>query len=60
MNKICDLTFEQCERCQKRYIQSYWDSEIEWFIEINVTGFCKQCLLSEKRSTYAANFPTSE
>ncbi|MBS0287915.1 MAG: hypothetical protein JSR17_11500 [Proteobacteria bacterium] len=33
----------QCERCKKIYLVKYWDEELDWYIEMNLTSFCRQC-----------------
>ncbi|MGD9591696.1 MAG: hypothetical protein AB7V32_04155 [Candidatus Berkiella sp.] len=34
----------ECARCQQPFIVKYWDEELDWFIEINLTDYCRSCL----------------
>ena len=35
--------FVRCDKCGSKYVQKYWDKEINWYIEINNTKICVKC-----------------
>lgn len=45
-----DEVYEECRHCQQPFLSKYWDHELEWYIDINLTPLCKKCtdLLKEK------------
>jgi hypothetical protein len=38
-----DEIFEVCRNCQQSFLSKYWDHELEWYIDINLTSVCKEC-----------------
>ncbi len=38
----CDITAE-CGRCRQPFLVKYWDEELDWYIEINLTENCRNC-----------------
>ncbi len=39
----CDEIKCVCSYCQQPFLSRYWDHELEWYIDINLTSFCKTC-----------------
>lgn len=38
-----DDVIRVCEKCSQHFLAKYWDSELDWYIELNDTPFCRQC-----------------
>ncbi len=36
-----------CAHCQQPYLVKYWDKELDWYIELNLTPLCRECLNQE-------------
>jgi hypothetical protein len=45
-----DDVINVCERCTRCFIAKYWDDELDWYIELNVTNLCRQCQKSDQGS----------
>ncbi len=45
-----DIT-AQCEQCQETFLVKYWDDELDWYIELNLTPYCRNCQPAEVIST---------
>lgn len=39
-----DYIVKECVSCHQTYIEKYWDSEANWYIELNLTRYCQRCL----------------
>lgn len=38
-----DDCWKECIRCNKRFLEKYWDEELDWYIELNVSDECTDC-----------------
>lgn len=34
---------QDCARCNQQFVAKYWDSELDWYIEVNTTSYCREC-----------------
>jgi len=44
----------KCVKCHCKFVQKYWDEEISWYIELNITEICNKCktnILNETSGT---------
>jgi hypothetical protein len=40
-----------CVQCQQTFVAKYWDEELDWYIDINLTEFCRDCQQKNETST---------
>ncbi len=38
-----DNVIKNCDVCSQSFIAKYWDEELDWYIELNLTDYCRQC-----------------
>lgn len=38
-----DYIIKECVSCHQTFIEKYWDTELEWYIELNLTRYCHKC-----------------
>ncbi len=41
-----DITAE-CESCHQTFLVKYWDEELDWYIELNLSNHCRDCRPAE-------------
>ncbi len=42
-----DDVVSECAQCHQPYLVKYWDKELDWYIELNLTPYCRECLNPE-------------
>ncbi len=45
-----DDCWKECNRCKKRFLEKYWDEELDWYIELNLSNECVTCQKSKTNS----------
>lgn len=40
---IHDDVIHECQSCHQSFLAKYWDDELDWYIELNSTVFCRYC-----------------
>lgn len=38
-----DDCWKECSRCQQLFLEKYWDEELDWYIELNLSNECHAC-----------------
>jgi hypothetical protein len=38
-----DDCWKECSSCKQRFLEKYWDEEIDWYIELNLSDECTNC-----------------
>lgn len=38
-----DYVIKECVCCHQTFIEKYWDTELDWYIELNLTRYCHKC-----------------
>lgn len=38
-----DDCWTECSQCQQRFLVKYWDEELDWYIEVNLSNECSSC-----------------
>ncbi|MCS5709972.1 hypothetical protein [Candidatus Berkiella aquae] len=38
-----DDCWTECSQCQQRFLVKYWDEELDWYIEVNLSKECSGC-----------------
>jgi len=41
---LMDDCWKECSRCQQLFLEKYWDEELDWYIELNLSNECNACL----------------
>ncbi len=34
---------KECVSCHETFVEKYWDTELDWHIELNLTRYCQKC-----------------
>lgn len=34
---------QECVHCHQQFVAKYWDSELDWYIEVNSSTHCRDC-----------------
>lgn len=40
---LLDDCWKECSRCQQPFLEKYWDEELDWYIELNLSTECTNC-----------------
>ncbi|MGE3317912.1 MAG: hypothetical protein AB7I18_01340 [Candidatus Berkiella sp.] len=38
-----DDCWKECIRCKQLFLEKYWDEELDWYIELNLSNECQIC-----------------
>lgn len=38
-----DDCWKKCSECQQLFLEKYWDEELDWYIELNLSNECNTC-----------------
>lgn len=38
-----DYVLKECVSCQQTFVAKYWDTDLDWYIELNLTRYCQKC-----------------
>lgn len=50
----------QCVSCNETFLVKYWDDELDWYIEINLSGYCRQCQPEEANGALISTTDAAE
>ena len=37
---------QECANCHQQFVTKYWDCELDWYIEVNSSSYCRNCTLN--------------
>ena len=40
---LTDDCWKECSRCKQLFLEKYWDEELDWYIELNLSNECNVC-----------------
>lgn len=38
-----DVCWKECISCKQLFLEKYWDEELDWYIELNLSNQCHEC-----------------